>query len=69
LSNVHNWKSPGSDQIHNNWLKAFSAAHKHITKNINAVIQELQKVCDWLTTGIITTIIIIMVVVTATIIR
>jgi len=52
LSNVHNWKSPGSDQIHNNWLKAFSAAHRHITKNINAVIQEPQKVCDWLTTGI-----------------
>jgi hypothetical protein len=52
LSNVHNWKSPGSDQIHNNWLKAFSAAHRHITQNISAVIQEPQKVRDWLTTGI-----------------
>jgi hypothetical protein len=31
LSKAHNWK-PGSDQIQNYWLKAFPAAHRHITK-------------------------------------
>jgi hypothetical protein len=30
---AHNWKSPGSDQIQNYRLKAFPAAHRHITKN------------------------------------
>ena len=33
LSKAHNWKSHGNDQIQNYWLKAFAAAHRHITKN------------------------------------
>ena len=35
LSKAHNWKSPGSDQIQNYWLKAFPATHRHIAKNFN----------------------------------
>jgi len=52
LSKAHNWKSPGSDQIQNFWLKAFQATHSHITKNFNAIIEESEKAPDWLTTGI-----------------
>jgi len=43
---------PGSDQIQNYWLKTFPATHRHITKNLNAVIEEPEKAPDWLTTGI-----------------
>ena len=52
LSKAHNWKSPGNDQIHNYWLKAFPATHRHITKNFNAIIEEPEKAHDWLTAGI-----------------
>jgi hypothetical protein len=48
LLKVHNWKSPGSDQIQNYCLKAFPAAHRHVTKNFNAIMKEP----DWLTTQI-----------------
>jgi hypothetical protein len=53
LSKAHNWKSPGNDQIQNYWLKAFSATHRHITKNFSAIIEEPEKAPDWLTAGII----------------
>jgi len=49
---AHNWKSPGSDQIQNYWLKAFPATHRHIIKNFNATIRVPEKAPDWLTTGI-----------------
>jgi hypothetical protein len=35
LSKAHNWKAPGNDQIQNDWLQAFQAAQRHITKNCN----------------------------------
>jgi len=43
---------PVNDQIQNYWLKAFPATQRHVTKNFNAIIVELGKVPDWLTTGI-----------------
>jgi hypothetical protein len=46
LSKVHNWKSPGNDQIQNYWLKAFPATHRHITKNFNVIIEEPEKAPD-----------------------
>jgi hypothetical protein len=52
LSKAHNWKSPENDQIQNYWLKTFSASHRHIAKNFNSIIEELEKAPDWLTTGI-----------------
>jgi hypothetical protein len=51
-SKAHNWKSPGNDQIQNYWLKAFPAAHKHSTTNFTAIREDLEKVPDWLTTGV-----------------
>jgi len=52
LSKVYNWKSPGNDQIQHYWFKTFPATHRHITENFNAIIEEPEKVPDWLTTGI-----------------
>jgi hypothetical protein len=52
LSKAHKWKSPGNDKIQNYRFKAFPATHRHITKNVNALIEELEKAPDWLTTGI-----------------
>jgi hypothetical protein len=52
LSKTPNWKSPGSDQIPNYWLKAFPATHSHITKFINTITEESKQMPDWLTTGI-----------------
>jgi len=52
LSKAQNWQSPGSDQIQNYWLKVFPTTHRYITKNFNAIIEEMEKAPDWLTTGI-----------------
>jgi hypothetical protein len=52
LLKAYNSKSPGHDQIQNYWLKASPSTHRHITKYFNAIIQELKKAPDWLTTGI-----------------
>jgi hypothetical protein len=34
-------------------LKAFPATHRHIAKNLNAIIEKLEKAPEWMTTGII----------------
>ena len=52
LSTAHNWKSPGSGQIQNYWLKAFPSAHRHITRNFNAIMEELETLPDWPITGL-----------------
>jgi hypothetical protein len=39
LLKAHNWKSPGSDQMQNCWLKAFPAAHRHTAKNFNIIMR------------------------------
>jgi hypothetical protein len=52
LSKTNNWKSPGIDQIHNYWLKAFPATHSYITKTFNILTEEPKKMPEWLTTGI-----------------
>jgi hypothetical protein len=52
LSKAHNWKCPGNDQIQNYWLKAFPSVHRNITKNLNAIVEEPEKIPNGLTTGI-----------------
>jgi hypothetical protein len=52
LLKAHNWKSPGSDQMPNYWLKAFPATHSYITEFINTIKEEPKQMSDWLTTGI-----------------
>jgi len=43
---------PGNKITQNYWLQAFLAAHLHITKYFNAIMEEAEKVPEWLTTGI-----------------
>jgi hypothetical protein len=52
LSKAHNWKSPRNDQLQNYWLKSFPAAHKHSTINFTVIMEELERVPDWLTAGV-----------------
>jgi hypothetical protein len=33
-------------------MKAFPAAHRHSTKNFNTIMDETEKIPDWLTIGI-----------------
>jgi hypothetical protein len=47
-----NWKSPRSNKIQNYWLHRFLAAHLHITKYFNTIMEKPEKVPEWLTTGI-----------------
>ena len=42
-----------SDHIQNYCLKAFPAAHTHVTENFNAIMEEPEKIPNCLTTGII----------------
>ncbi|PNF13578.1 hypothetical protein B7P43_G19014 [Cryptotermes secundus] len=52
LAKTHNWKSPGSDQIQNYWLKAFPVTHSYIVEAFNKIIEKPQQMPEWLTTGI-----------------
>jgi hypothetical protein len=40
INSSHNWKSPGSDQIHNFWLKKFTCIHKCLLDHFNGFIRE-----------------------------
>ncbi|XP_031333830.1 uncharacterized protein LOC116163840 [Photinus pyralis] len=39
IKQLPNWKGPGKDNIHNFWYKRFTILHKHLTAQINKVIQ------------------------------
>jgi hypothetical protein len=45
-------ESRGSEQIQKSWLTAFPAAHRHIARNFNAIVEELKKIAEWMTRGI-----------------
>ena len=42
----------GNDHIQNYCLKAFPSAHRHVTENFNAIMQEPEKIPDCLIIGI-----------------
>jgi len=46
LSETHNCKSPGSDNIPDTWLKALPATYSYITKIFNTIIEEPNKMPD-----------------------
>jgi len=52
LSIAHNWKSPGNDQIKITGLKIFQLLTAISQKNINLIIEELEKAPAWLTKGV-----------------
>lgn len=43
---------PGSNQIQKQWLKAFPAACRYITKKFNTIMEESERINDWLNTRI-----------------
>lgn len=51
IRKTHNWKSPGTDQIHNFWYKQLSAIHPSLTSEINKVIAHPDSLPAFLTEG------------------
>lgn len=51
IQKTHNWKAPGIDHIHNFWYKKFTSLHKQLTEQINKIIQEPNKMPQFLTQG------------------
>jgi hypothetical protein len=53
IRKLHNWKSPGTDKIQNFWYKRFTCTHGKLAQLINEVINQPEKMPDYLMTGII----------------
>ncbi|KAL1448377.1 hypothetical protein WDU94_008928 [Cyamophila willieti] len=51
LGKTHNWKSPGSDNIHNYWYKKMTYLHEKMLQHINEFIKEPKSVPNFLTEG------------------
>lgn len=49
INKLHNWKSPGSDNIHNFWLKKFTCLHNKMVKYINNFINNPEDIPLFLT--------------------
>ncbi|KAL0871314.1 hypothetical protein ABMA27_005059 [Loxostege sticticalis] len=52
LNKLHNWKTPGSDHIHNYWLKKFTHAHKFLHYFINYFIKNPDTIPEYVMAGI-----------------
>lgn len=51
ISQLHNWKAPGPDGLHNYWIKKLSRTHQQLTILINDVLQDPEKMPPFLTQG------------------
>ncbi|CAH2106131.1 unnamed protein product [Euphydryas editha] len=51
LSNLHNWKDPGSDNIHSYWYKKFTNIHGFLHNHLNTFIQNPTTVPPYITLG------------------
>ncbi|XP_075975709.1 uncharacterized protein LOC142976307 [Anticarsia gemmatalis] len=51
LRHVHNWKSPGSDNIHSYWYKKFTTVQPYLHNFINTFIQNPNTMPSYLTLG------------------
>lgn len=47
INKTQNWKAPGPDYIPNFWLKELHAAHKHLAREYNNIIDSCE-IPDWL---------------------
>lgn len=52
IKNTQNWKAPGSDQIHNYWLKKFTNAHTELIKYFNTFIDAPHRMPTFLAHGL-----------------
>lgn len=51
IKKTHNWKTPGSDKIHNYWYKKFTFLQPYILNHINAFIQSPDTMPAYITLG------------------
>ncbi|CAK1582479.1 unnamed protein product [Parnassius mnemosyne] len=51
LSRLHNWKAPGSDNIHSYWYKKFTSSHSFLYNYINIFIQDPKTIPSYVTSG------------------
>ncbi|CAH2105270.1 unnamed protein product [Euphydryas editha] len=52
LKRMHNWKAPGSDNLHAYWYKKFTRTHPHIHNHLNTFIQSPDTMPTFITQGI-----------------
>ncbi|KAL0810623.1 hypothetical protein ABMA28_010737 [Loxostege sticticalis] len=52
IRKLHNWKAPGSDNLHNFWYKKFTHVHPFLHNYINKFIHDPHTVPDYIMTGI-----------------
>jgi hypothetical protein len=48
---TNNWNAAGADHIQNYWYKQFSAAHDTLKRNFNDIIQDPNKIPEFMTKG------------------
>ncbi|CAK1550990.1 unnamed protein product [Leptosia nina] len=51
INKLHNWKSPGSDNIHNFWFKKYSFLHPFLHNHINMFLQIPTTLPGYITMG------------------
>lgn len=52
INRTHNWKSPGTDNIHNYWYKKFTSVHPYIYNHLNTFIQSPHLLPTYITHGV-----------------
>ncbi|XP_052756188.1 uncharacterized protein LOC128201893 [Galleria mellonella] len=52
IKKMHNWKAPGTDNIHNYWYKKFSRLHPILHNHINSFIENPDTIPEFVTEGI-----------------
>ncbi|XP_050549514.1 uncharacterized protein LOC126910674 [Spodoptera frugiperda] len=52
ITKAHNWKAPGSDNIHNYFYKKFTYLHPSIYNHINNFIKNPQSIPEFITQGL-----------------
>ena len=52
ISHLHNWKSPGIDNIHNFWWKYFTYTHSHLAQHFTELLKSPNNTPAFFTQGI-----------------
>jgi hypothetical protein len=52
IAKTLNWKSLGPDGISNFWIKRFTATHSYLTHYFNQLIDDVEKIPEFLVRGI-----------------
>jgi hypothetical protein len=51
IKRTNNWKAATADHIQNYWYKQLSAAHDTLKRNFNDIMQEPNKIPEFMTKG------------------